>query len=192
MLRDRYLTCVHGPRSYRARAQLHPYLHSLSPSACIPPSRSEAPNRRRHKVDSRRKAMLSKILPVELIVRATCNRPIRWRRVDGIFSRGGGDGRKTARFGAARSASSEAHGRRGPRRRQIGSAAAKLRADIGSESSDELVDGRAVKHHPAAFPTFARVQVDPLCQSSRLPGGLGTPNGGQNTAACRHIGMPPR
>ena len=55
--------------------------------------------------------MLSKILPVELIVRATCNRPIRWRRVDGIFSRGGGDRGETARVGAVMPASPEAHRR---------------------------------------------------------------------------------
>ena len=98
---------------------------------------SEHRNRRRHKVDSRRKAMLSKTSPVELVLRASCNRPIRWRRVDGSFSRGGGDGRMDMRFGAAMPASCEAHERRGPRRAQSGGAAAIPRADIGRRGHEE-------------------------------------------------------
>ena len=68
--------------------------------------------------------MLSKISPVELVLRASCKRRIGWRRERGRFSRGGGDGRKTARFGAAMRASPEAHQRRGPRRPKSGGAAA--------------------------------------------------------------------
>ena len=123
--------------------------------------------------------MLSKILPVELIVRATCNRPIRWRRVDGIFSRGGGDGGETARVGAAMPASPEAHRRRGPRRPKSGGAAADPRAAIASDVASGNGLDRAATSPLAADSYFCSCTcIDPLCQSSRLPGGPGTPDGG--------------
>ena len=156
-------------------------LHSLSPSACIHSPRSEASNRQSHKVDSRRMAMLSKISPVELVLRASCNRAIRRRRVDGIFSRVDGDGRMDMRFGAAKSASCEAHERCGPRRAQSGGAAAIPRAAIAHDVASRNGLDRAETSPLAADSYFCSCTwIDPLCQSSRLPGGPGTPDGGQN------------
>ena len=132
--------------------------------------------------------MLSKILPVELIVRATCNRSIRWRDDDGIFSRGDGVGGETARFGAAMRASPEAHQRRGPRRAQSGGAAAIPRAAIAHDVASRNGLDRAETSPLAADSYFCSCTCkDPLCQSSRLPGGLGAPNGGQKICREPHF-----